>query len=55
MVFDPGGCYAHSEYELGIMKMFEGFCSGFWWEYHSMIAKTEPEDEYEGRLQPYQL
>lgn len=25
VVFDPSSCYAHSEYELGIMQMFGGF------------------------------
>ena len=55
VVFDPSCCYAHSEYEIGIMTMFGGFSSGFFKEYHSLVPKTEPVDEYEDRVQLYQL
>lgn len=55
VTFDPGCCYAHSEYELGIMKMFGGFSSGFFNEYHRLIPKTEPKSEYDDRLSLYQL
>lgn len=24
-IFDPSACYAHSEFEIGIMRMFGGF------------------------------
>ena len=29
VVFDAGSCYAYSEYELGIMRIFGGFSAGF--------------------------
>ncbi|KAI4260827.1 MAG: hypothetical protein L6R42_003858 [Xanthoria sp. 1 TBL-2021] len=55
VVFDPGSCYTHSEYELGIMRMFGGFSSGFFHEYHRLIPKTHPKSEYNDRLCLYQL
>ena len=55
VVFDAGCCYAHSEYELGIMRMFGGFSSGFFNEYHRLIPKTEPKNEYDDRLALYSL
>ena len=55
LVFDPSACYAHSEYELGIMKMFGGFGAGFLEEYHRLVPKTEPVDEYEDRVKLYEL
>ena len=55
VVFDPSACYAHSEFELGIMKMFGGFGGGFLSEYHKLVPKTEPVNEYEDRVQLYEL
>lgn len=55
VVFDPGSCYTHSEYELGIMRMFGGFSAGFFNEYHHLIPKTHPRSEYNDRLCLYQL
>ena len=54
VVFDPSACYAHNEYEFGIMRMFGGFGGKFWSEYHDMVPKTEPVDEYEDRLSLYE-
>ena len=54
VVFDPSSCYAHSEYELGIMRMFGGFGAGFWREYHEEVPKTEPVAEYEDRVKLYE-
>ena len=54
-VFDASSCYAHSEYELGLMRMFGGFSAGFFSEYHRLVPKTEPVDEYEDRMLLYQL
>ncbi|KZV81091.1 Ketosamine-3-kinase [Exidia glandulosa HHB12029] len=53
--FDPSACYAHSEYELGIMKMFGGFGGQFMKEYHALVPKTEPVEEYEDRVTLYEL
>lgn len=55
VVYDPSACYAHSEYELGIMKMFGGFGRDFFDEYHRIVPKTEPIGEYEDRLKLYEL
>ena len=55
VIFDPSCCYAHSEYELGIMRMFGGFSAGFFNEYHRLVPKSEPKNEYEDRMELYQL
>lgn len=55
VVYDSSACYAHSEFDLGIMKMFGGFGAGFLQEYHSLCPKTEPVDEYEDRVALYEL
>lgn len=55
VVFDAGCCYAHSEYELGIMRMFGGFSAGFFNEYHRLVPKTSPKNEYDDRLALYEL
>jgi fructosamine-3-kinase len=55
VVFDPSSCYAHSEYELGIMLMFGGYGDAFFAEYHKLKPKDEPVGEYVGRMQLYEL
>lgn len=55
VVFDSSACYAHSEYELGIMKMFGGFGGQFLEEYHQLVPKTEPVEEYADRVALYEL
>jgi protein-ribulosamine 3-kinase len=55
VVYDSSACYAHSEFELGIMKMFGGFGSSFLKEYHEICPKTEPVAEYEDRVKLYEL
>jgi protein-ribulosamine 3-kinase len=55
IVYDPSACYAHSEYELGIMNMFGGFGGSFLKEYHALCRKTEPVEEYEDRVKLYEL
>jgi fructosamine-3-kinase len=55
VVFDPSACYAHSEFELGIMNMFGGFGRDFFDEYHRLLPKTEPVEEYEDRVSLYEL
>jgi protein-ribulosamine 3-kinase len=54
VIFDPSSCYAHSEYEHGIMNMFGGFSGTFWKEYHTILPKTEPVTEYEDRVALYE-
>lgn len=55
VVYDSSACYAHNEYELGIMKMFGGFGGSFLKDYHKLCPKTEPVDEYEDRIALYEL
>jgi fructosamine-3-kinase len=55
VVFDPSCVYGHSEYELGIMRMFGGYGKEFWKEYGELVPKTEPVEEYEDRLALYEL
>ncbi|PYH42629.1 putative fructosamine-3-kinase [Aspergillus saccharolyticus JOP 1030-1] len=55
VVYDPSACYAHSEFELGIMRMFGGFGTKFFEEYHKLVPKTEPVEEYEDRVRLYEL
>jgi len=55
VVYDSSACYAHSEFELGIMRMFGGFGAGFLKEYHELCPKTEPVGEYEDRVRLYEL
>ena len=55
VIFDPSSCYAHSEYELGLMRMFGGFSAGMMRDYHKLVPKTEPVEEYEERVTLYEL
>jgi fructosamine-3-kinase len=55
VVFDPSCVYGHPEYELGIMRIFGGFDSDFWTEYHERIPKAEPVEEWEDRMLLYEL
>ncbi|ESZ96213.1 fructosamine-3-kinase [Sclerotinia borealis F-4128] len=55
VVFDPSACWAHAEFEAGIMGMFGGFGGAFWREYHEIRPKDEPVDEWEDRCLLYEL
>lgn len=55
VVYDPSSVYGHSEYELGIMKMFGGFGGAFWTEYEKHVPKAEPVEEWEDRVRLYEL
>ncbi len=55
VVFDPACVYAHSEFELGIMRMFGGFGPRFWKEYDELVPRTEPAGEWEDRVSLYEL
>lgn len=55
VLFDAGGCWAHGEFELGMMRMFGGFGEGFMREYHALCPKAEPVGEYEDRVSLYEL
>jgi protein-ribulosamine 3-kinase len=55
IIYDSSACYAHSEFELGIMGMFGGFGGSFLKVYHEMVPKTEPVEEYADRVALYEL
>jgi fructosamine-3-kinase len=55
VIYDSSACYAHSEFELGIMNMFGGFRGDFLREYHELCPKTEPVAEYDDRVKLYEL
>lgn len=55
VVFDSSAVYGHSEYELGVMRMFGGFGSSFWREYEKLVPRAEPKDEWEDRVALYEL
>ncbi|KAJ5584167.1 uncharacterized protein N7459_003967 [Penicillium hispanicum] len=55
VVYDPSACYAHNEFELGIMHMFGGFGARFFDQYHRVVSKTEPVEEYDDRVRLYEL
>lgn len=55
VVYDPSACYGHSEFELGIMHMFGGFGARFFDDYHRVVPKTEPVEEYDDRVRLYEL
>lgn len=55
ITYDPCCFYAHSEYELGIMKMFGGFGTAFMEAYHKRMPKTHPIEEYDDRVVLYML
>ncbi|KUJ08598.1 Ketosamine-3-kinase [Mollisia scopiformis] len=54
-VFDPSCCWAHSEFEFGIMGMFGGFGGRFREEYWGVKGKDEPVEEWEDRVALYEL
>ncbi|KAL7932353.1 Ketosamine-3-kinase [Trichoderma chlorosporum] len=55
VVFDPSCVYGHSEYELGIMRMFGGYGASFWSEYEKLVPKAEPKEEWNDRVMLYEL
>ncbi|KAF2033224.1 fructosamine-3-kinase [Setomelanomma holmii] len=55
VTYDPSCSYAHSEFELYLMRMFGGFSAGFFNEYHQLVPKTDPKREYDDRMDLYEL
>ena len=54
VIFDPSACYAHREFDHGIMSMFGGFNTSFWHDYQEIVRKTEPVEEYDDRVALYE-
>ena len=55
LVFDPSSCWAHREYDFGIMRMCGGFGREFEKEYFEISGMDEPVGEVEDRLKVYEL
>jgi len=55
VVFDTSAAWAHSEFEFGIMGMFGGFGGSFNKEYWNYKPRDEPAEEWEDRVQLYEL
>lgn len=55
VVYDPSSCWAHREFDFGIMRMFGGFGAAFEKEYYKYTGKDEPVEEYEDRVSLYEL
>ncbi|KDQ19743.1 hypothetical protein BOTBODRAFT_102081 [Botryobasidium botryosum FD-172 SS1] len=55
IIFDPAGYYGHNEADLAIARMFGGFPSEFYEEYHRHRPKSHPEAEYDVRASLYEL
>ncbi|KAF9076019.1 fructosamine kinase [Rhodocollybia butyracea] len=55
VVFDPSSFFGHSEADLAIARIFSGFSSSFFGEYHKHLPKTEPASQFELRGHLYEL
>ena len=55
VVVDPSSCYAHAEYDFGIMRMFGGFGDSFFDDYYEGRRKDEPAEEWGDRVELYEL
>ncbi|KAI1266328.1 fructosamine-3-kinase [Xylariaceae sp. FL1019] len=55
VLYDPSSVYGHSEYELGIIRMFGDPGPRFWKEYKSLLPVSEPKEEWEDRVTLYEL
>ncbi|KAI9679187.1 MAG: hypothetical protein M1817_005206 [Caeruleum heppii] len=57
IIYDPSATYAHSEYELGIMRLFGGFSRATFWDpYLSAVGgKCRPVEEFDDRVELYCL
>ncbi|TGO21757.1 hypothetical protein BPAE_0202g00180 [Botrytis paeoniae] len=55
VVYDSSASWSHAEFEAGIMRMFGGFGSAFWREYHEVRPMDEPREEWEDRCALYEL
>lgn len=53
ILFDPSSAWCHNEFEMGILCLFGGLSAGFFQEYHSLMPKTSPANEYEDRVEFY--
>ncbi|KAF8167668.1 Fructosamine/Ketosamine-3-kinase [Crassisporium funariophilum] len=55
IVFDPASYYGHNEVDLSIARIFGGFPDSFFTTYHKYLPKTEPTNQYDLRMDLYEL
>ncbi|KAF8203014.1 Fructosamine/Ketosamine-3-kinase [Pholiota molesta] len=55
VIFDPASYYGHNEVDLSIARIFGGFPDSFFKTYHEHMPKTEPVEQYELRMDLYEL
>ncbi|KAF9481663.1 fructosamine kinase PKL/CAK/FruK [Pholiota conissans] len=55
VIFDPASYYGHNEADLSIARIFGGFSDSFFKTYHDHMPKTEPVDQYDLRMDLYEL
>ncbi|KIM47772.1 hypothetical protein M413DRAFT_439439, partial [Hebeloma cylindrosporum] len=55
IIFDPASYFGHNEADLSIARIFGGFPESFFSAYHKYLPKTEPVDQYELRMDLYEL
>ncbi|KAI4522882.1 Ketosamine-3-kinase [Schizophyllum commune Loenen D] len=54
-IFDPSSFYGHNEFDLAIARVFGGFPRSFYATYHKHFPKAEPVDQYELRMELYEM
>ncbi|EIN13985.1 fructosamine kinase PKL/CAK/FruK [Punctularia strigosozonata HHB-11173 SS5] len=55
IIFDPASYYGHNEADLAIARMFGGLPRSFFSAYHEHRPKTDPADQYEVRMDLYEM
>ncbi|KIM88619.1 hypothetical protein PILCRDRAFT_2827 [Piloderma croceum F 1598] len=55
VIFDPSSMFGHNEADLAIARIFGGFPASFFATYHEHFPKAEPVDQYESRVDLYEL
>jgi len=55
IIFDPASYFGHNEADLSIARIFGGFPESFFNTYHDYLPKTKPVDQYELRMDLYEL
>jgi len=55
VIYDPSSFFGHNEADLAIARIFGGFTDSFFATYHEHLPKSEPAEQYELRVDLYEL
>jgi len=55
LIYDPSSFYGHNEADLAIARIFGGFSASFFSAYHDHLPKSDPVEQYEMRVDLYEL